>query len=888
MNNRFRKVLLWLLILLVIPLCRGGPLYATNSDTTGYTAESGETITLTGNNIYISYIAIANALSAKENSRIEMTGGSIESYQPYISTVLCKGGTIILKDVDILSMGTYNNRAMLADEGGVIQISGGSFVTEKYHAIAISARGESTVDLTNVDITTYGWNSYGVLAEKNSQLTMTGGSIKTYNLNGEDGIDLIADSYGAYANGSGALITLNGVDVSTYNSNKQLGAWALAAYQGGKIIMNGGSVYTDGKYSYGLASTLGEILVNGISIETIADETHAAYVYYTGSHIGITDTEIKTAGDGSYGLLAWDGSKLDMTGGSITTSGAGSYGVSSQNLYYPDANTSVTISGTRIETSGSAAHGLRASGGGAILADALSVKADDALGAFALYSTGARSAIHGTESLFNIEGAIVAENQGSIDITLGDGSYLRGRTSVTDAGSELEMKINGADSRWDVTSDSTLTGLTLSDSIVDYRNAALETTITVENLNSGNTDTGGSLFMKTDIANETADLLIVTGATAGSHTITVRNNGYASTTGDEVTVLVRTADQNGSFSLSRYVDAGGWRYGLEHNTTDYDNGAAWELVMTGPSPAGSGGVNAFYASYLLSYAEMETLIKRLGDLRQTTDEHGLWVRLHGGAFKSNSRSYAKPFDMDYYGVHIGYDRKIATAWDGDVYAGIMFGYSRGDLDYCDGGTGEVDSKMIGLYGTWIHPGGFFADLVLKYQWMDNDMDVFESDGARVTGNGVSTGGFGASLELGQRIRLGRDKAAGWYIEPQVQLSYLRQDGGYFRASNGLRVGVDGYTALLGRLGALVGYENDARTRNFYAKVSKVKDFEGDITIRMNGDSFAYRFGNSWWVYGVGFTAKLNDRNSLYLDLERTSGAYFTQDWSIRAGWRKTF
>lgn len=47
------------------------------------------------------------------------------------------------------------------------------------------------------------------------------------------------------------------------------------------------------------------------------------------------------------------------------------------------------------------------------------------------------------------------------------------------------------------------------------------------------------------------------------------------------------------------------------------------------------------------------------------------------------------------------------------------------------------------------------------------------------------------------------------------------------------------------------------------QVSKVKDFEGDIVIRMNGVSFPHRFGSSWWVYGLGFTAKLSDRNRAY-------------------------
>lgn len=891
MMRKFRNIVL---LLLILPLCRVSPVTAGGSDSSGYIAEDGEVIVLEGN--IIDPTSYSNGLWAKPNGVIILTNGSVATNNTQKPAVYSSGGTINLNSVDIMSP-TQSSlcHGIEAESGGVVNMTGGSIVTDKYYSFGVVASNISVVNLTDVEVTTRGWYGLGVVAYSGSQIIMNGGSITTYDKN-SGGVGTLYDSFGAYANGSGSVVTLNNVDMATYGSVAQ-GAWALAVDDGGKVVMNGGSIYTEGLRSYGLALLIGDILVTDVSIETRNNYTHGAYGYFYGSHTELTDTDIRTYGNESHGLLAWDGADTEMTGGSISTSGDKAYGVNSQNTNYADAK--ITVSDALICTSGASAHALRANNGGIIDASGLTIKVNDSLGSCAIYANGnsdyAVSRIYGSESVFNVCGAIVAENYGSIDITLGDGSYLYGRTSVADTLSELEMRITGAGSKWDVTSNSTLTGLTLNDSLVDYRNAALETVITVENLNSGYTDSGGSLFMKTDIASEKADLLIVTGATSGFHTITVRNDGRSAATGDEVTLLVRTADRNGSFALSRYVDAGGWRYGLEHNTADYGDGAGWELVAMGPSPGGNGGVNAFYASYLLSYAEMDTLIKRLGDLRQTDDEQGLWVRLHGGGFKSNSRSYARPFDMDYYGIHIGYDRKIDMDWDGGAYAGIMFGYSKGDLDYGDGGTGEIDSKMVGLYGTWIYPGGFFADLVLKYQWTDNDMDVFESDGARVTGNGVSTGGFGASLELGQRIHFakdkeetGKDKDSGWYMEPQVQLSYLRQDGGYFRASNGLRVGVDGYTALLGRLGVLVGYENDARTRNFYAKVSKVKDFQGDIVVRMNGDSFPYRFGSNWWVYGVGFTAKLNDRNSLYLDLERTSGAYFSQDWAIKAGWRKTF
>lgn len=48
------------------------------------------------------------------------------------------------------------------------------------------------------------------------------------------------------------------------------------------------------------------------------------------------------------------------------------------------------------------------------------------------------------------------------------------------------------------------------------------------------------------------------------------------------------------------------------------------------------------------------------------------------------------------------------------------------------------------------------------------------------------------------------------------------------------------------------------------------------------------FGDEWWVYGIGVTHQVNQRNFLYLSLERSSGGSFTEDWALRGGWRITF
>lgn len=471
---------------------------------------------------------------------------------------------------------------------------------------------------------------------------------------------------------------------------------------------------------------------------------------------------------------------------------------------------------------------------------------------------------------------------GWIDLYLENNSSFTGN-ATTDADKETNIFIMKAGSSWTVTDDTDL-GLGDLDNagIVDFKTNAAYMTVKAGNLGF-NGATGGLFDMKMDIMAMDSDKLEIADTARGSYTITAQDNdGSATASGKESFNLVEIGgDSTANFALTNDVELGAWRYSLRQIA--YGTGSAFQVYSNGLSNAASAAVNTVAGGYLMGYAEMNTLIQRLGELRDTPMQNGFWARLHGAKFNTDGMRFGKEFDLDYGGVQIGYDRKIATEWEGDLYAGVMFGYGKGDIDFAyAGGGGDVDSKTIGVYGTYKQKDGLYIDAVLRYQWIDYEFDTFDSVGTKVTANDIDSGGFGLSIEAGKRFELRN----GWYAEPQAQLSYLKQDGGTFNMSNGLRVAVSDWTSLLGRLGARVGYESGAH--NFYAKLSWVKEFDGDLDFRANGSSFSDSFDDNWWVYGIGYASKINDKNSIYMDIERASGGVFEQDWSIRAGWRIAF
>lgn len=781
---------------------------------------------------------------------------------------------------------------------------GGTITTDALgaHGVYVDGTG-SNIDLNDVDILTQGRQSHGLRVTDNGKATMTGGKIETNNDNTNPswpGVVFFSPSHGVFVE-SGSNVTLNDVDIVIKTAGV---ADAIRIVQNGEVTMNGGSIYHE---SFGASA------VNIIS---------------TGATFKATDVDIVTDRESADGInindSTGDTNKVLIDKSNITTNGKSSTGIRNQGNYIEILNTSVVTNGdsssgvvlawgaegymenVTVANNGVGSYinsnALNIQNGAQLTLKSADISVADSrqLAIITFGNASDPTTIAGLESVYHINGGIYANDYVSIDITIADNSTFNGWASYTnEANSTMNLTLKGPNTNWNLFGDgavnlagnSYLTNLTLDGATVDYSNAEWGVSLNAINLNPGAGSTGGTFIMKTDIlSQDRTDLLNVTGTSGGAHKIQVVGDASAATDGTETLILVKTADQSATFALTTgTVDYGAWRYSLGADTLNYGSGSVWQLYSTGQatSPA-SNAVNTFSGAYLLAYAETQTLIQRLGDLRHMPYLNGMWFRVHGGRFESNSRSFIREFDMKYGGLQIGYDREIEIKTDGTLYGGVMFGYSKGDLDYLSNGSGTVDSKTIGVYGTYIKPDGFYIDAVLKYQWMNNDFDSPDYALNRVTGSDVSTGGFGASLEAGKRFHVDKSKEQkmGWYVEPQAQLSYQRQDGGSFTASNGLVIGVDSFASMIGRLGTLIGYETD-RT-NFYVKASWVKEFDGDINIIANGVSLPESFGDNWLVYGAGVASKINERNSMYFDIERSSGGTFTQPWRVNMGWRIEF
>ena len=273
--------------------------------------------------------------------------------------------------------------------------------------------------------------------------------------------------------------------------------------------------------------------------------------------------------------------------------------------------------------------------------------------------------------------------------------------------------------------------------------------------------------------------------------------------------------------------------------------------------------------------ENNDMNKRMGELRDSKGEHGAWARMARGESKYGSQNVKNQYN--YY--QVGYDEKLST--DPNWTVGVALTRTEGTSTFARG-TGENKHTGLAIYGSYLSDNGSFVDLIARYARMDND---YSTIGAGVGDASYETNGYSLSAEYGKRFT----KNNGFWIEPQVELTYGTVGSVDYLTSKGARVHQDSVDSLVGRLGFSLG--KDIKQGNVYVRASYLYDFDGKTKATMSGDgaaSFEQDLGGGWWEVGVGTNLNLSDATHLYFDVEKTYGGNVATPWQWNAGVRWSF
>ena len=276
-------------------------------------------------------------------------------------------------------------------------------------------------------------------------------------------------------------------------------------------------------------------------------------------------------------------------------------------------------------------------------------------------------------------------------------------------------------------------------------------------------------------------------------------------------------------------------------------------------------------------AENDEMHQRMGELRSSNGEAGIWARMKRGESKYG--------DMDiknqYSTYQLGYDEKVG---DSNWYIGGAISRTEGKSSFATG-SGENQSTGFTVYGTYVADDGQYVDLSAKYARLDNEFDVFGRSGIESTGD-YRNNGYAFSAEYGKRIEAGND----FWIEPQVQLTYGHLSSANYTTSRGVRVTQDAMDSVVGRLGFAAG--KDIGAGNVYVKASYLYDFDGDTSVKMtdgiNSAVYDQDLGGGWFEVGIGTNINLSETSHLYFDVEKTYGGDIETPWQWNAGVRFDF
>ena len=282
-------------------------------------------------------------------------------------------------------------------------------------------------------------------------------------------------------------------------------------------------------------------------------------------------------------------------------------------------------------------------------------------------------------------------------------------------------------------------------------------------------------------------------------------------------------------------------------------------------------------NYLSWKQEMGSLTQRMGELRDSSAEHGVWSRVYGGKVENGSQ-----YDNKYQTYQVGYDKKYSVD-NGRVYLGYLVSYTDGETDYTLG-HGENYSVGAGIYATWMNNNGHYADVLYKVSRLNNkftvnDVEKFEGD--------YDNFGISLSAEYGKRFDLGEK----WFAEPNVGMHLGQLSSETYTTNTGIEVSQDSIYTAEGRVGAAIGYKFSDKG-NVYARTHVVKEFAGDVDTEFERNGVHAKvsedMGDTWLEFGIGANYRFTENMNVYADIEKTGDSTVDTKWQANLGFRYEF
>lgn len=432
-------------------------------------------------------------------------------------------------------------------------------------------------------------------------------------------------------------------------------------------------------------------------------------------------------------------------------------------------------------------------------------------------------------------------------------------------------------------------------------------------LTLGGLDGNGSYRLDVNLETGEADRLIVNGDARGRHRLILSDVGSGETVVDRIDGIVTVNGETDGVSTF----TGTLQAGVSVYTIMSEEGKVWDLVATTAAlfnpqlaPAAQAAVNLIGAQTFGWQVQNSNLHKRMGDLRLggsrvNEASSSSSIRTGKGTPQVSPQTYAGNFWVNAYGAQANIDMDVSrvskarsyvygTDIGGDfcgyqdseqsVSLGAFLGYQWMKHDFKDGfgSDGDTEGMTGGIYGTWLHKNGWYADLVIKAQQFENEINALGRS------DSYDNIGFGGSVEIGKQII---NEQTGWFLDPSVQVTWLHLFGEDYTAGNHLSMrngsaDIWNFSAMV-RAGRNYKLMNDSILQP-YIKLGVEEKLSSGGRVTANDWSARGEVDGTRFLGGGGLIWQINNTSQIHLDYELGYGGKYDTPWNVNLGYRMSF
>lgn len=766
---------------------------------------------------------------------------------------------------------------------------------------------------------------YGVFSETGSNVSIAGNTVEISTVGGKNGLNGKIGSSAIYADESNIKVDANKIVVNTDKAKEN--AYAVYGNCGSHITLgkdansevhissssegNAMGVVVATASTSATTAAASQVNIQGAKINVAAEGGQKARGLYAQDQNEIivgnagSDIHISAKGEDAAGIIAIEHGSVALNGQNAVIDADGSKystGIHVQNNDMTDETNRATVNVNTENTTINAVTALSAMSHSVLNVNSnLVTNGKNAIltrgnSDVNINTDGQHTTQLNGDIVFNYDGDSSGTGiDSNVNVNLnGEGSSWTGNTKAewnSASGKPDEAKLavshmnlnvaNGA--QWNPTTiksqnnitngveNIAINNLALNNGIInlDSSNLAGDDAVNIENLKgNGGTINTDSVSNKLSIENKAADTSLTVNGTKEVTDAIASGNA-------DLQKLADVVKSNGKSAADRVTSDANDIIGGYSAEVDSNGKVVANTVKTVENTTNRAISDMANISLMTWRQENNDMNKRLGELRDSKGEHGAWARMARGESKYGAQNVKNQYN--YY--QVGYDEKLSTNPNWTV--GVALTRTEGNSTFARG-TGENKHTGLAIYGSYLSDNGSFVDLIARYARMDND---YSTIGAGVGDASYETNGYSLSAEYGKRFT----KDNGFWIEPQVELTYGTVGSVDYLTSKGARVHQDSVDSLVGRLGFSLG--KDIKQGNVYVRASYLYDFDGETKATMSGagaTSFEQDLGGGWWEVGVGTNLNLSDATHLYFDVEKTFGGNVATPWQWNAGVRWSF